>query len=28
MEGVVRLNVPLVVDLALGPNWRDLKKAP
>jgi DNA polymerase-1 len=27
MEGVVRLNVPLVVDLALGPNWRDLKKA-
>ena len=25
MEGVVRLNVPLVADLAFGPNWRDLK---
>jgi DNA polymerase-1 len=28
MEGVVRLKVPLVVDIALGPNWRDLKKRP
>jgi DNA polymerase-1 len=27
MEGVVQLNVPLVVDLAIGPNWRDMKKA-
>ncbi|MGD0346703.1 MAG: DNA polymerase I [Terracidiphilus sp.] len=25
MEGVVRLKVPLVADLAFGPNWRDLK---
>ncbi len=25
MEGVVRLNVPLVADLAFGSNWRDLK---
>jgi DNA polymerase-1 len=25
MEGVVKLNVPLVADLAFGPNWRDLK---
>ena len=25
MEGVVKLNVPLVVDLAIGPNWRDLE---
>jgi DNA polymerase-1 len=25
MEGVVQLNVPLVADLAFGPNWRDLK---
>ena len=24
MEGVVRLNVPLVADLGFGPNWRDL----
>ncbi len=24
MEGVVKLNVPLVADLAFGPNWRDL----
>jgi DNA polymerase-1 len=24
MEGVVKLNVPLVADLACGPNWRDL----
>jgi DNA polymerase-1 len=24
MEGVVKLNVPLVADLALGANWRDL----
>jgi len=24
MEGVVQLNVPLVADLAFGPNWRDL----
>ncbi len=25
MEGVVALSVPLVADLAFGPNWRDLK---
>jgi DNA polymerase-1 len=25
MEGVVKLHVPLVADLAFGPNWRDLK---
>jgi DNA polymerase-1 len=25
MEGVIALNVPLVADLAFGPNWRDLK---
>ena len=25
MEGVVKLNVPLVADLAFGANWRDLK---
>ena len=25
MEGVVKLKVPLVADLAFGPNWRDLK---
>jgi DNA polymerase-1 len=25
MEDVVQLKVPLVVDLAFGPNWRDLK---
>ena len=24
MEGVVKLNVPLVADLGCGPNWRDL----
>ena len=24
MEGVVKLNVPLVADLAFGPNWRDM----
>jgi DNA polymerase-1 len=24
MEGVVKLNVPLVADLAFGANWRDL----
>jgi len=24
MEGVVKLNVPLVADLAFGSNWRDL----
>ena len=24
MEGVVKLNVPLVADLAFGENWRDL----
>jgi DNA polymerase-1 len=24
MEGVIKLNVPLVADLAFGPNWRDL----
>jgi len=25
MEGVAKLKVPLVADLAFGPNWRDLK---
>jgi DNA polymerase-1 len=25
MEGVIQLKVPLVADLALGPNWRDMK---
>ena len=25
MEGVVKLKVPLIADLAFGPNWRDLK---
>jgi DNA polymerase-1 len=25
MEGVVKLKVPLVADVAVGPNWRDLK---
>jgi DNA polymerase-1 len=25
MEGVIKLNVPLVADAAFGPNWRDLK---
>jgi DNA polymerase-1 len=25
MEGVVKLNVPLVADLAFGANWRDMK---
>jgi DNA polymerase-1 len=24
MEGVVKLNVPLVADVAFGENWRDL----
>jgi DNA polymerase-1 len=24
MEGVVKLNVPLIADLGFGPNWRDL----
>jgi DNA polymerase-1 len=24
MEGVVKLDVPLVADVAFGPNWRDL----
>jgi DNA polymerase I len=24
MEGVVKLNIPLVADLGFGPNWRDL----
>jgi DNA polymerase-1 len=24
MEGVIKLNVPLVADLAFGPNWRDM----
>ncbi len=24
MEGVIQLSVPLVADLAFGPNWRDL----
>ena len=26
MEGVVKLNVPLIADLGFGPNWRDLKR--
>jgi DNA polymerase-1 len=25
MEGVVKLNVPLIADLKSGPNWRDMK---
>ena len=25
MEGVIKLNVPLVADLKRGPNWRDMK---
>jgi DNA polymerase-1 len=25
MEGVIKLKVPLVADLAFGPNWRDIK---
>ena len=25
MEGVIKLNVPLLTDLGFGPNWRDLK---
>jgi DNA polymerase-1 len=25
MEGVIKLKVPLVADLAFGPNWRDMK---
>jgi DNA polymerase-1 len=25
MEGVHKLNVPLVVDTKAGPNWRDMK---
>jgi DNA polymerase I-like protein with 3'-5' exonuclease and polymerase domains len=25
MENVVKLNVPLVADLAFGPNWSNLK---
>ena len=25
MEGVVKLNIPLIADIAFGPNWRDLK---
>jgi DNA polymerase-1 len=28
MEGVVKLNVPLVVDLGFGANWRDMKQSP
>jgi DNA polymerase-1 len=24
MEGVIKLNVPLVADLKSGPNWRDM----
>jgi DNA polymerase-1 len=27
MENVIRLNVPIVVDIGIGQNWRDLKKA-
>ena len=26
MESAMELNVPLVVDLAAGPNWYDLEK--
>jgi DNA polymerase-1 len=26
MENVIRLNVPIVVDIGIGQNWRDLKK--
>jgi DNA polymerase I-like protein with 3'-5' exonuclease and polymerase domains len=26
METVVELRVPLVVDVGVGPNWRDAKK--
>ena len=25
MEGVIKLKVPIIVDLGFGPNWRDLK---
>jgi DNA polymerase-1 len=25
MEGVYQLDVPLVVDIGIGPNWRDAK---
>jgi DNA polymerase-1 len=25
MEGVHKLNVPLLVELGVGPNWRDVK---
>jgi DNA polymerase-1 len=25
MESVVKLDVPLVVDIGVGPNWRDAK---
>jgi DNA polymerase-1 len=24
LEGVIQLSVPLVADLAFGPNWRDM----
>jgi DNA polymerase-1 len=27
MENVIRLNVPIVVDIGIGQNWRDMKKA-
>jgi DNA polymerase I-like protein with 3'-5' exonuclease and polymerase domains len=27
MEAAFTLDVPLVVDVAVGPNWRDLKPA-
>ena len=27
MENVIKLNVPIVVDIGIGQNWRDLKKA-
>ena len=27
MENVIKLNVPIVVDVGIGQNWRDLKKA-
>jgi DNA polymerase-1 len=25
MEGVVKLNVPLIAEVSIGANWRDLK---
>jgi len=28
MEGIVTLDVPLVVEVKIGPNWRDVVAAP